>query len=207
MIKTIIFDLGGVVVALDFEGAIRRFEEIGIPEPRNILDPYKQMGFFGDLESGRITGDEFRRQLCLYAGHNVTEEECIYACRGFVSHVPQRNLDALIQLRKEGYRLLLLSNTNPLIMKWAMSPEFDGRGHKLSDYFDACYLSYECKLMKPSKEIFQMVLDSEKIKAEETLFIDDSELNVAAAQTFGIHTICPKNNADWRDDLRRCLEL
>lgn len=205
MIKTIIFDLGGVVVSLDFEGAIRRFEEIGVKQPLNFLDPYKQMGFFGELEGGKITADEFIHKLSEYAGHPVTEDECIYACRGFVSHVPQRNLDALIQLRKEGYRLLLLSNTNPFIMKWALSPEFDGNGHKLSDYFDACYLSYECKLLKPSKEIFQMVLDNENIKAEETLFLDDSELNVASAQTLGIHTICPKNNSDWTAELRQCL--
>lgn len=205
MIKTIIFDLGGVVIALDFEGAIRRFEEIGVKDARQILDPYKQMGFFGDLEGGKITADEFKRKLSIHAGHDVTDEECIYACTGFVGDVPQRNLDALRKLRGEGYRLLLLSNTNPFIMMWAMSPEFDGCGHALRDYFDACYLSYECKLMKPSEEIFQMVLEKENINAEETIFIDDSELNVAAASALGIHIMCPKNNADWTGELFETL--
>ena len=131
----------------------------------------------------------------------MTDEECKYACTGFVSHVPQRNLDALRRLRNEGYRLLLLSNTNPYMMMWAMSPEFDGEGHPLSDYFDACYLSYECRLVKPSKEIFQMVLNREGIKPEEALFIDDSERNVSAAQALGIQTIWPKDNADWTNDV------
>lgn len=203
MIKTIVFDLGGVIFAQSFEGAIRHFEEIGVKDARKILDPFTQLGFFGDLESGKITAEEFKRQLSVYAGHDVTDEECKYACTGFVSHVPQRNLDALRRLRSEGYRLLLLSNTNPFMMMWAMSPEFDGKGHSLRDYFDACYLSYECRLVKPLKEIFQMVLEREGIKAEETLFIDDSERNVSAAQALGIQTICPKDNADWTNDVFR----
>ena len=175
MIKTIVFDLGGVIFAQSFEGAIRHFEEIGVKDARKILDPFTQLGFFGDLESGKITAEEFKRQFSVYAGHDVTDEECKYACTGFVSHVPQRNLDALRRLRSEGYRLLLLSNTNPFMMMWAMSPEFDGKGHSLRDYFDACYLSYECRLVKPSKEIFQMVLEREGIKPEDTLFIDDRD--------------------------------
>ena len=207
MIKTIVFDLGGVIFAQSFEGAIRHFEEIGVKDARKILDPFTQLGFFGDLESGKITAEEFKRQLSVYAGHDVTDEECKYARTGFVSHVPQRNLDALRRLRNEGYRLLLLSNTNPFMMMWAMSPEFDGKGHPLSDYFDACYLSYECRLVKPSKEIFQMVLDCECIKPEDTLFIDDSERNVSAAQALGIQTICPKDNADWTNDVFRMTGL
>ena len=188
------------------EGALHHFEEIGVKDARQLLDPYTQVGFFGDLECGKITAEEFKRQLSHYAGHSVTDEECRYACTVFVDHVPQRNLEALRKLKAEGYRLLLLSNTNPFMMMWAMSPEFDGHGHPLSDYFDTCYLSYECKMMKPSAEIFQLVLEHEGIEPTETLFIDDSERNVATAQSLGLHTICPKDNADWTLQLREMLD-
>ena len=207
MIKTIVFDLGGVIFVQSNEGALRHFEEIGVKDARRLLDPYTQVGFFGDLECGKITAEEFKRQLSLYAGHAVTDEECRYACTGFVDHVPQRNLEALRRLRSEGYRLLLLSNTNPFMMMWAMSPEFDGNGHSLRDYFDACYLSYECKMMKPSAEIFQLVLEREDIEPTETLFVDDSERNVATAQSLGLHTICPKDNADWTEDMNKFLVI
>ena len=43
MIKTIVFDLGGVIFAQSFEGAIRHFEEIGVKDARKILDPFTQL--------------------------------------------------------------------------------------------------------------------------------------------------------------------
>ena len=201
MIKTIVFDLGGVVFAQNYEKAVSHFEEIGVGDARRLLDPFAQAGFFGDLESGRITADEYRRELSKLAGRELTVKDCVYAWTGYVDHLPKRNLEALRRLRNEGYRLVLLSNTNPFMMMWAMSPEFDGEGHSLRDYFDACYLSYECRLMKPDPAIFQLMLTRENILPEETLFLDDSELNIEAARALGIHTICPKDNADWTAEL------
>ena len=67
-------------------------------------------------------------------------QECLnaaYQGQGYAKEVPQRNLDALVRLRKEGYRVILLSNTNPCMMAWAMSTAFDGKGHALDYYFDA----------------------------------------------------------------------
>ena len=201
MIKTIVFDLGGVVFAQNYEKAVSHFEEIGVGDAQRLLDPFAQAGFFGDLESGRITADEYRRELSKLAGRELTVKDCVYAWTGYVDHLPKRNLEALRRLRNEGYRLVLLSNTNPFMMMWAMSPEFDGEGHSLRDYFDACYLSYECRLMKPDPAIFQLMLTREGIRPEETLFLDDSERNIEAARALGIHTICPKDNADWPAEL------
>ena len=201
MIKTIVFDLGGVVFAQNYEKAVSHFEEIGVGDAQRLLDPFAQAGFFGDLESGRITADEYRRELSKLAGRELTVKDCVYAWTGYVDHLPKRNLEALRRLRNEGNRLVLLSNTNPFMMMWAMSPEFDGEGHSLRDYFDACYLSYECRLMKPDPAIFQLMLTREGIRPEETLFLDDSERNIEAARALGIQTICPKDNADWTAEL------
>lgn len=105
------------------------------------------------------------------------------------------------RLRQEGYRVILLSNTNPFMMSWALSPDFDGQGHSLEDYMDELYLSYKCKVMKPSPELFRQVLLGEQILPEETLFVDDGPRNVAAASQLGIHTYCPENGADWTKEL------
>lgn len=201
MIKTIVFDLGGVVFAQNYEKAVSHFEEIGVGDARRLLDPFAQAGFFGDLESGRITADKYRCELSKLAGRELTVKDCVYAWTGYVDHLPKRNLEALRRLRSEGYRLVLLSNTNPFMMMWAMSPEFDGEGHSLRDYFAACYLSYECRLMKPDPAIFQLMLTREGILPEETLFLDDSECNIEVARALGIQTICPKDNADWTAEL------
>lgn len=195
-IRNIAFDLGGVVVALSYEQAVKRFEELGLKDARQRLDAFEQRGIFGDLESGRITAEDFRRKLSVLIGRELTMEECGTAWQGYVDHVPERNLKALLSLRARGYKVCLLSNTNPFIMQWA-SNDFDGEGHPISDFFDALYLSYECQVMKPRREIFEMMLRGQESLPEETLFVDDGPRNVKTASAMGMHTLCPVNNEDW----------
>ena len=204
-IKNIAFDLGGVVLALSYENAVKRFEEIGLKDARSHLDAFHQHGIFGQLEEGNISKEEFRQKLSALIGREVSAEECYYAWHGYVENVPKRNLEALKELHDKGYKVCLLSNTNPYMMQWARSTEFDGMGHSIDDYFDALYLSYECKAMKPKAEIFQQMLKGQNASPEETLFIDDSPANCAAAEALGIKTLCPQNNEDWTEQLRALL--
>ena len=196
-IKNIAFDLGGVVLALSLEGAIKTFEKMGLLDARQRLDAFQQKGVFADLESGRITTEEFRVAMCHLTGKEISMQDCYEAWHGYVDYVPQQNLNTLLRLRQKGYQVCLLSNTNPFMMVWAESPEFDGHGHPLSYYFDKLYLSYQCGIMKPAPEIFQMMLEGQNALPEDTLFIDDSKTNVKVAQSLGIHTLCPQNNEDW----------
>lgn len=205
-IKTIAFDLGGVIVTIDQSQAISRFKEIGASdEVEKWLDPYTQTGIFGDLEHGLITAEDFRRELSQLIGKEVTLEQCAYAWQGYAKDVPMRNLELVKKLRQEGYRVVLLSNTNPFMMMWAMSPKFDGLGHSLADYFDHCYLSYEMKLMKPSEDIFRQVLMQEQTFPDGILFVDDGPRNVAAASQLGFRTFCPENGKDWTEDIYEYL--
>lgn len=203
-IHNIAFDLGGVVLALSYEQAVRRFEEIGLANARQHLDAFEQKGIFGDLESGRISPEDFRRELSKLIGREVTMDECYQAWHGYVDHVPKRNLEAILRLREQGYKVCLLSNTNPFMMQWA-EKDFDGDGHPISYFFDALYLSYECKVMKPRREIFEMMLKGQQALPEETLFIDDGPRNVEVAQTLGMQTLCPQNNEDWIAPLMNLL--
>ena len=204
-IKNIAFDLGGVVIALSYENAIKTFEEIGLCDARQHLDAFHQHGIFGDLESGKITAGEFREELSHIIGRELTADECFYAWHGYVESVPQRNLDMLLRLRQQGYKVCLLSNTNPYMMQWACTPAFDGGRHPIDYYFDNLYLSYQCKVMKPSPEIFQQMLSGQQATPDETLFIDDSPKNCAAAEALGIQTLCPQNNEDWTAILNEYL--
>ena len=204
IIKNIVFDLGGVVLALSYEQAVKRFEEIGLKDARQRLDAFEQKGIFGDLESGRISAEDFRRELSLLIGRELTMEECYTAWHGYVDYVPKRNLEALLSLRARGYKVFLLSNTNPFMMQWA-DKDFDGEGHPISYYFDAMYLSYQCKVMKPRREIFEIMPHNEQLQPDETIFVDDSPRNVEAAATLGIKTLCPQNNEDWTAPLEAML--
>ena len=203
-IQNIAFDLGGVVLALSYEQAVRRFEEIGLANARQHLDAFEQKGIFGDLESGRISPEDFRRELSKLIGREVTMDDCYQAWHGYVDHVPKRNLEAILRLREQGYKVCLLSNTNPFMMQWA-EKNFDGDGHPISYFFDALYLSYECKVMKPRREIFEMMLKGQQALPEETLFIDDGPRNVEVAKSLGMETLCPQNNEDWIAPLMNLL--
>ena len=196
-IRTIIFDLGGVIITLDSQQAVDRFKVLGVKDAEQRLDSYTQSGIFGDLEHGLISDEDFRRELSKLVGHEVSHEQCAYAWQGYAKEVPQRNLDALDRLRREGYRVVLLSNTNPYMMEWVDSGAFDGKGHSVFHYFDACYLSYQLKLMKPSEDIFRAVLRNEKTFASECLFVDDGARNVATASQLGMRTLMPENGEDW----------
>ena len=204
MIRNIAFDLGGVVLALSYEEAVRRFEEIGLQDARKQLDAFEQKGIFGDLESGRIDEEDFRRELSVMVGRPLTMDECYYAWHGYVDYVPQRNLEAILKLRAQGYQVCLLSNTNPFMMQWA-EKDFDGKGHPISYFFDAMYLSFECKVMKPRREIFEMMLKGQQAKAEETILVDDGPCNVEAAAALGMHTLCPHDNEDWTAPLEELI--
>jgi len=206
MVKNIVFDLGGVIITLSQDEAIRRFEALGVKDAARQLDTYTQQGIFGQLEEGLITAEQFRDQLSLMTGRSLTMEECEYAWTGYSGGVPERNLRKLEELRGRGYRLILLSNTNPFMQHWANTDLKSFGGKPLRAYFDACYLSYECKLMKPDERIFMKMLSEEKILPEETLFLDDGPRNVVAASEVGIRTYCPVNGSDWTGVMEKFLQ-
>lgn len=206
MIHTIAFDMGGVVFEIDKQRAIRHFAEIGVVQAASLLDDFQQVGIFGELESGAITDEQFRASLSDIAGKPLTWEQCQYGWLGYYKQLHQYSLDGLTDLRRRGYRLCLLSNTNPYMMSWTRSNEFDGHGNGIDRYFDALYLSYEMGVMKPDRRIFEMVLEREGIAPGEMLFIDDSAHNTGVAAELGIHTLQPANGADWREPVNNLLK-
>ena len=187
------------------EEAIKRFKSIGLKNVEDYLNPYTQTDIFGDIEEGKISAEQFRAKLSELIGKEVTYEECKFAWLGYRQDVPLRNLDILRKLKVQGYKLILLSNTNPFMMSWGLSGEFDGNGNSLESYFDSLYLSYKLGVMKPNKKIFQYIIDNEKIQPGESLFIDDGERNINAARLLGFKTLCPINGEDWTKELIELL--
>ena len=205
MIKTILFDMGGVVITLAQPQAIERFKALGLKDAEQRLDAYTQQGIFGDLESGKITDEDFRRELSVLVGRELTWQECLNAWKGYCGDVPKRNLRKMKELRERGYRVVLLSNTNPYMMSWVMSNEFDGEGHSLAYYLDAAYESYKCGAMKPDAKFFNAVMEGERLIPSETLFLDDGPRNIEAAKALGIQTLLVENAEDWTGKLEDLL--
>lgn len=205
MIKTVIFDMGGVVITLDSDEAVRRFAALGMEDFVEQMNPYTQSGIFGDLEEGKLSEEEYRTRLSEICGRTLSYDEIQHCWMGYMKEVPARNLALLRKLKREGYRIVLLSNTNPYIAQWTDSENWDGDHHSIKDYFDAIYRSFEVKCMKPNEKFFRHVLQQERLLPENALFVDDGPRNCAAASELGIRTYCPKNGADWTEEIYKYL--
>ncbi len=206
MIRTIIFDMGGVIITLDSDEAMKRFTDLGLKDFADRMNPYKQSGIFGDLEEGKLSEEEYRQQLSEICGRTLSFAEIQHCWLGYMVDVPANKLATLRKLKEEGYRVILLSNTNPYVAQWTDQANWDGEGHSLGEYFDAMYRSFEVKYMKPDENFFRHVLSEEKLLPEEALFVDDGPRNVAAASELGIRTFCPQNGADWTKEIYQYLD-
>ena len=197
--------MGGVIFRQDSEEAFRRFREAGL-DPEKYMGAFGQKEFFLDVENGKIDADTFCRKMAEASGReHVSWEEAQHCWLGFLKEVPVERLHYLLELKKQ-YHVCLLSNTNPFMMSFTRSSKFSSDGKPISFYFDTLFCSYEMKAYKPDSEIFIKALDTDKMIADETLFLDDSMKNIVAAQRLGIQTLYVKTNEDWRDRLTLVLQ-
>lgn len=204
-IKNVVFDLGGVLINLDHDGAIGSFKQIGVADAEELLDPYEQKGFFQEVENGTIDAAGFCRKLCEHTGKDLSYEEIRNAWLGFIADVPQYKLDYLLELRPY-YNVYLLSNTNPIIQEgWARTPQFTPAGRPIGAYFDKMYTSYEAGVTKPDRRIFDLMIEDSGLLPDETLFVDDGKKNIEVAQGLGFHTYQPRNGEDWREPVNILL--
>lgn len=204
-IKNIVFDLGGVLIDLSHDQAVRRFEEIGVVDAAQLLDPYEQKGIFLEVENGTITADEYCQKLREHTGKDLSYEEIKHAWLGFIVDVPQYKLDHLLKLR-EHYNVYLLSNTNPIIQEgWARTDQFSAAGRPIGDYFDKMYTSYEVGVTKPDRKIFDYMIADSGLIPSETLFVDDAKSNVEVGRNLGFQAYQPANGEDWREAVDKIL--
>lgn len=204
MIKDIVFDFGGVLTTIDTERALQRFRDLGVEEPEQYINSYCQKGPFFELENGDIDAEEFCRRLGQICNREITFEQAKEAWLGFLVEIHTTLLEHLQTLRGS-YRLSVLSNTNPFIQSWALTKDFTPEGKSLADYFDMLFFSYRMHCSKPSREIYCKMLANGGMRAEETLFVDDSTKNIEAAREVGIRTLLVENGEDWREKLSNAL--
>jgi len=188
-IKHIIFDLGGVLLNIDYKLTEQAFIEAGI---RNFADLYGQLqqsALFDKWETGQITRQEFIKALQQASANTISEDQILTAWNAMLLDFPLRRLQILQQLRLY-YDLFLLSNTNEIHEEAFNSILMRAHGlPNIGVFFDKVYLSHRVGMRKPGKNIFERVLEENGLRPEETLFIDDSPQHIAAAKEVGIQTI------------------
>ena len=200
-IKNIVFDLGGVLVDLDFKAAINGLQQAGFVNVKEQLQSFDREGIFQKFELGEMTAVEFRTAIRENSTVTLTDEEIDALWNAMLLEIPREKLELILDLRGK-YMVYLLSNTNSIHWDYVCKNAFNYRGFRVNDYFEETFLSYEMHLAKPDKAIYEKVLQDANLLAEETLFIDDSEANCKAAEEVGIHA----HHYHIGDDLSKVFE-
>ena len=195
--KNIIFDLGNVLVKLNPEGCIGAFKAIGMGELVDSNPQSEGMKLMGKLGVGMITTEAFCDAARELTGTDVTNEDIIDAANKMLVEIPDYKKERLLQLKKAGYRLFLLSNTIDVHWGYCVEHLFPYQNHGVEDYFEHCFLSQRMHLAKPDARIYEEVIRQANIYPDETLFIDDLKENCEAAEKLGIHTFQNVKLDDW----------
>lgn len=186
-IKNIIFDLGNVVIDLDAEATKQDFKFLYGPDYKSIMTDLKERKVFKKYETGSISTQTFLNELASY-DDNITFDEIKNAWNAMLLVIPEENYN-ILNKTKVKYRTFCLSNTNKLHMDFIYKQLKSTKGlSNLNGFFEKVYLSHEVGKRKPNEDIFKFVLESNNLKAEETLFIDDKEKHLIGAESLGIKT-------------------
>ena len=184
-IKSVIFDLGGVIYGVDYHKTINAFKAIGIDRFEEVYAKAGQSDLFNDLEEGKISRAVFVERIKTLSGQDMISSQIFIAWNSMLlGFMP----DALTCLKRlsGSYRLFLLSNTNEIHIQ-----EIESRvgAEVFSDFcalFEKVYLSHELGVRKPHPEVFTHIIEEQGLAASETLFIDDSFQHVEGAIKAGL---------------------
>jgi glucose-1-phosphatase len=179
-IQTVLFDLGNVVVYIDF-GAFWR--ELGFIRPEEMVlfkDGYTSLTL--QYETGYISTDEYLNGLKKVFKNKFTviQLEQAFSC---IIRQPVEGITDLVKRVSIKCRTALVSNTNEIHYKYSLI-KLEGL-----KYFQKHYLSYQLRVMKPARGFYDAIIADQGILPSDMLFIDDIAENVEAAKSAGIQTI------------------
>ena len=188
-IKNIIFDLGGVVIDINPAASFSALQAM-VAESQSAQDLLsEQASLFLKYEKGLISDEQFRagiRQLTRQSDTLATTIDDIW-CQ-MLLEVPLPRLQLLKQLQGQ-YRTFVLSNTNGIhVAAFNKLIEAVSGQPSINFFFEKVYYSHELKMRKPDAEIYEYVLSDSNLIPRETLFLDDRNENLAAAETLGMAT-------------------
>jgi len=187
-IKNIIFDLGGVILNIDYNLTAKAFKNIGFTDFNTFYSQQKQADLFDQLETGKISSSQFTDVIQSNFATKTSKSDIISAWNQMLLDLPQERIELIRELAKN-YKVFLLSNTNSI--HYEAFTKIIEKGYEtdlFKNLFVKTYYSHEIGLRKPNKDCFEYVLVQNNLKAIETLFIDDSEQHLIGAKSIGLAT-------------------
>ncbi|MCB0665453.1 MAG: HAD family phosphatase [Saprospiraceae bacterium] len=192
-LKNLIFDLGNVIIDLDFRASEDRLLELA--NVSFVKPSEEDLQVFIDFECGHIPEAVFLNYLIRRSGGKAQAVDLIRAWTAMLARIPYQRLAMLQSLRRQ-YQVFILSNTNETHIRWVdghLKEKF--KINRLADLVDRAFYSHDLKTRKPEPDIYLKMLKLANIKPEQSLFFDDHAPNIEAAQKVGIqgHIVSPQD--------------
>lgn len=189
MIKNLIFDLGGVLLDIEFKRTFDAFNKLGINNAYKLNDYPDVLELFMALERGEHSPENFRKRFRVLTGFNGCDHDLDKAFNALLIGFDPGRIERVRELSLK-YKTYILSNTNAIHCEYYNQQLYDTMGIKNLDYLvDKAYYSHEMKSRKPEAEIYLEMIKLSGIKAEESLFIDDRQENLDAARVIGFEVM------------------
>jgi glucose-1-phosphatase len=188
-IQNVIFDLGGVLLNVDYNLTRQAFAKLGVEHFDDMYSQATADKLFQNLETGAIDEETFYKELNACTGLNLSPTEIQQAWNGMLLDFREKSLEFLDQIKGK-YRLFLLSNTNFIHMD-AFNKIYHRkpRTKNFDDHFNKAFYSCRMGFRKPDDICYACLINEVNIDPEKTLFIDDSLGNIAAAKSAKMQTI------------------
>jgi HAD superfamily hydrolase (TIGR01509 family) len=188
-IKNIIFDLGAVIINIDFQFTFEAFSKLCNTDLLTVIKRFRDLRIFERYELGELNDEEFRNLIREEFNLLLTNADIDKAWNALLLDIPPQRIE-LIKKLSESYRLFVLSNTNNIHIIEVNNILHRSTGQRsLDQLFEKVYYSYHIGMAKPSLQIYERVLLENKLKAVETLFIDDNLDNIKGAEQAGLRTL------------------
>jgi len=198
-IKNIIFDLGNVLLNLNFEASIKAFLQLGLN--KDVLDNQQAYSdpVFYELEVGKITPEEFCSRIRKVLNNpDATDSQIEDAWYAMILDIPASRVKVVQELSKN-YNVYLFSNTNKIHIERLHRKFKAEHGIDFPSLFVKDYYSHEIHERKPDLSSYQKVIELSGIKPEESIFIDDLEKNIIGAQKVGLKTFWLKDGMEMTE--------
>lgn len=193
-IKTIIFDLGAVLLNINYQLTIIEFAKLGVKNADSFYSKEAQKNLFNEIETGKISADSFLK-LLQKETKNASKNDVRNAWNAMLLDLPKERIELLKKL-KQDFPIYLFSNTNSIHISEFRKKIGETKYHEFYNLFDKVYYSHEIGFRKPNKEAFHLILDENNLNADEVLFIDDSPQHIEGAKNLGIKTYYLKDGEE-----------
>lgn len=179
MIKNIIFDIGNVLAAFDWEGNLEKFG-FSKEEYEAIADAVYRSSDWNEMDRGVMTTEEVIRRFCAkIPQYEADVRRVIGAYSGTIRQYPYTK-KLIRTLKEKGYHVYYLSNYGEYAVQ-ETKKELD-----FTELMDGGLFSYEVKMVKPNRWLFAELMRRYDLKAEECAFFDDNPKNAQAASEIGM---------------------